>query len=154
MAAGDSAMHITRRGVTLTEVLVAIFCCGLGLMALMTLFPLGAINMAQALKDDRSGHAAGNASSIFRTLWRVNLESGAPNPIEADLMQGPVYVDPLGFIWFGNQPLPGGIPRRSFNNMTFQQAMRWCTLLDDIRFQPNATPESYALEPARDGRLP
>ena len=65
-----------RSGITMTEVLVAIFVCGLGLMALMTLFPLGAMNMAQAIKDDRCGHAAANATAIFRSFWRVSLESG------------------------------------------------------------------------------
>src|SRR5262245_45769949 len=66
-----------RRGITLTEVLVAIFVCGLGLMALMTLFPLGAMNMAQALKDDRCGHCAGNGAAILRAFWRCSLEGGS-----------------------------------------------------------------------------
>src|SRR4051794_38453099 len=53
-----------RAGVTLVEVLVTIFIMGIGMLALLVLFPLGALNMAQALKDDRCGHAAATAESI------------------------------------------------------------------------------------------
>ena len=44
-----------RRGITLLEVLIAIFITGLGLLALLTLFPLGALEMAEAIEDDRTG---------------------------------------------------------------------------------------------------
>lgn len=43
-----------RLGITLTEVLVAIFIMGIGLLSLLALFPLGAVNMAQAIKDQRT----------------------------------------------------------------------------------------------------
>lgn len=62
---------MTRRsGVTLVEVLVAIFVMALGLMALLTLFPLGALRMAQAIKDDRTKYAADNGQIIARVWWR------------------------------------------------------------------------------------
>src|SRR5207245_5291547 len=54
----------SRRAATLTEVLVAIFIVGIGLLALLSLFPLGALSMAQAIKDDRTAHAANNAFAI------------------------------------------------------------------------------------------
>ncbi len=38
-----------RRGITLIEVLVAIFIMAIGLLAILTLFPLGALRMAEAL---------------------------------------------------------------------------------------------------------
>jgi hypothetical protein len=147
-------MH--RRGVTLTEVLVAIFVCGLGLMALMTLFPLGAMNMAQALKDDRCGHCAANASAVLRSFWRVSLETGGkiPDPgnpgrmiddpaliaLEATLAKGPVYLDPIGYAQFNGASLAGIIPRRTLGAAGFATAVKWCSLLDDIDFNPNATP--------------
>jgi prepilin-type N-terminal cleavage/methylation domain-containing protein len=53
-----------RRGVTLIEVLVAIFVMAIGLIALLTLFPLGALNMAQAIKDDKVAHAAETAMAV------------------------------------------------------------------------------------------
>src|SRR5882757_2725476 len=55
----------TRRpGVTLIEVLVAIFVMGIGLICLLTLFPLGAMRMAAAFKDERAAQAAINARTI------------------------------------------------------------------------------------------
>ena len=69
---------MTRRpGITLVEVLVAILITGIGLLALLTLFPLGALEMAQAIKDDRTSLAAKNAYSIARGYFNPNLV-GAP----------------------------------------------------------------------------
>ena len=53
-----------RQGATLIEVLVAIFVMGIGLIALLTLFPLGALRMAQAIQDDRCATAVKNAVAI------------------------------------------------------------------------------------------
>jgi prepilin-type N-terminal cleavage/methylation domain-containing protein len=53
-----------RTGVTLIEVLVSIFIMGVGLLAILTLFPLGAYSMAQAVKDQRCAEAAANADAI------------------------------------------------------------------------------------------
>src|SRR6266478_2561766 len=64
-ARGDSVM-IRRPATTLVEVLVAIFVMGIGLLALLTLFPLGALSMAQAIKDDRAGLAADDATSAAK----------------------------------------------------------------------------------------
>ncbi len=45
---------MTRRpAVTLMEVLIAMFIMAIGMLALLALFPVGAVSMAQALKDDR-----------------------------------------------------------------------------------------------------
>ena len=49
-----------RSGITLVEVLVAILIMGVGMIALLTLFPLGALNIAQALKDDRAATTDGH----------------------------------------------------------------------------------------------
>src|SRR5437879_2466574 len=54
----------TRSGATLTEVLVAIFIMAIGLLALLTLFPLGALSMAQAIKDGRTAQSSRNAFAI------------------------------------------------------------------------------------------
>lgn len=63
-----------RKGVTLTEVLVSIFIMGIGLLSLLVLFPLGAVNMAQAIKDERVTMAAQNAFALAR------LNSSPNNP--------------------------------------------------------------------------
>jgi prepilin-type N-terminal cleavage/methylation domain-containing protein len=57
-----------RRGVSLIEVLVAIFVMGLGMIALLTLFPVGAISMAQAIQYDRATLCAGNAAAA-ESIW-------------------------------------------------------------------------------------
>jgi hypothetical protein len=62
-------IHSNRRsGATLTEVLVAIFVMAIGLLALLTLFPLGALSMAQAIKDNRTAHSGRNAFAIAQAL--------------------------------------------------------------------------------------
>jgi hypothetical protein len=53
--------YATDAGTTLVEVLLAIFVMGIGLLALLTLFPLGAQEMAQVIKDDRTAAIADNA---------------------------------------------------------------------------------------------
>jgi prepilin-type N-terminal cleavage/methylation domain-containing protein len=53
-----------RPGITLIEVLVAIFIMAIGLLALLTLFPLGALRMSQALMYDRAASAASEGANI------------------------------------------------------------------------------------------
>jgi hypothetical protein len=85
-------------GITLVEVLVAIFAQGVGLLALLTLFPLGALEMAQAVKDDRTAAVAANAEALSevgedllsRTTQFVidSLSNGAVDPqVVAQLQQ-------------------------------------------------------------------
>jgi hypothetical protein len=59
-----------RPAVTLTEVLIAIFLMGIGLMAILSLFPLGASQMAQALQDQRAAEAATMAAGYARVIWK------------------------------------------------------------------------------------
>src|SRR5438128_9401464 len=96
--------HQTRTGATLTEVLVAIFVTSIGLLALLTLFPLGALSMAQAIKDDRTAHAAANAEAIalVRSLRYDPPDNQFMNPFgilraDPDGPSYPVYIDPIGF---------------------------------------------------------
>jgi hypothetical protein len=54
----------TQAGSTLIEVLAAIFVMGIGLLAVATLFPLGALSMAQEIKDDRTAAIAAEATAL------------------------------------------------------------------------------------------
>jgi len=65
-------MH--RRATTLIEVLTAIFIMALGLVSLLTLFPLGAAQMARAVQDERAAQIAANATSYFRMAWKQMCE--------------------------------------------------------------------------------
>src|SRR5262249_49492109 len=102
-----------RSGTSLTEVLIAIFIMALGLMALLTLFPLGLLQMAASIKDDQCARAAANAEANARFFWKQMWEdvppvgSAANNnlpPLDAAGIiamldtHGRVYVDPTGMI--------------------------------------------------------
>lgn len=152
-----------RRGVTLTEVLVAIFVTGLGLMALMTLFPIGALNMSQALKDDRTAHAAANANSYIRTWWRTQVTQGQSDPwfgaATGNGPSNPVYIDPIGFAITSGNPLPGGIQRVEaptgwIANDAQKNAniLRNFSLLDDYTFNKNGLVRAPGGVPEREGQ--
>jgi type II secretory pathway pseudopilin PulG len=116
---------------TLIEVLVAIFIMGIGLISLMVLFPLGALYMSNANKDDLAGHAATNATSLAISFNLRNDQNVVPlfsNPgnglaqIPATSTGDgyPVYVDGIGVVigqWGQPSPnaflatQPQGIPR-------------------------------------------
>ena len=62
-----------RPGLTLTEVLVAMFVMALGLISLLTLFPLGAIQIGYALRDDRCAQTAAEADTYMRSWWQARV---------------------------------------------------------------------------------
>jgi hypothetical protein len=73
------------------EVLVAIFMMGVGLLALLTLFPLGALEMAQAIKDDRTGAIAADASAFSQA--GQELVSRTADFVQVSLSTGSVDRD-------------------------------------------------------------
>jgi hypothetical protein len=86
---------------TLIEVLVSIFVMGIGLLALLVLFPLGALNMAQAIRNDRCAQAALNAAAIARFLPHDNTANASYTPatkltygIRSDPAVTPYYTTP------------------------------------------------------------
>jgi prepilin-type N-terminal cleavage/methylation domain-containing protein len=120
-----------RNGVTLIEVLVAIFVMAIGLLSLLTLFPLGALSMAQTGKDVRTSQAETNAVATWRyrnmsqdfdptnqsppMALQNAFGTPPPNynppnmwPPSANNPSFPVYVDPLGANM--NSPLLGSWP--------------------------------------------
>lgn len=131
---------MTRRsGVTLIEVLVSIFIMGIGMLALLTLFPLGALTMDQAIKADRASVAARNAYSIVATRDvrkdPAFFDPTAATPLDVylnpnptgvstwpafpagyDRSSYPIFVDPWGVLAGSPTTVGGqtpGIPRRS-----------------------------------------
>jgi hypothetical protein len=111
-----------RKGMSMAEVLVALFLLALGTIAILTMFPLGMYHMGQALKDDRTAQAAQQADASMRMYWRMNvvepgvsttepLSAAMSNPdsgLAAAFQRGtatvtsgpsyPVCVDPMG-VW-------------------------------------------------------
>jgi hypothetical protein len=142
-------------------VLVAIFVMGIGMLAVLAMFPLGAVNMARSIKDDRCAHSGANARDIATSMnicfnGNVTGRFTSPNGANAAGFQDalpdgpsfPVYVDPVGFAgyvgtgqtWVGGRV---GLVRRT--NVSFATGppatYRWCTLLDDITFKTDGTPD-------------
>ena len=62
-----------RHGTTLIEVLTAIWITGVGLLALLDLFPTGAVSMAQAVREDR---AANNLSQVAYAVEAYHQRHG------------------------------------------------------------------------------
>jgi hypothetical protein len=54
-------------GVTFVELMAAISAAGIGLLGILVLFPLGALEMARALKDDRTAAVAAQARDLSET---------------------------------------------------------------------------------------
>jgi prepilin-type N-terminal cleavage/methylation domain-containing protein len=149
--------RMTRRpGVTLLEVLTAIFIMGVGLLAILTLFPLGALSMARAVRDDRAAAAGANASAAANAHDLRNdpnlvpLLSSSPDaalyPLAPDGPGFPVFVDPA-YVLLGAGPLgasttsPGirrGAPIYATNASSIA---RWFTFQDEITFETNGTPK-------------
>jgi hypothetical protein len=158
-----------RKGLSLVEVLTAIFITGLGIISILTLFPLGAMRMAQAFRDERSALAAYNAEQFFRSYWKKHVvEAAIRDPFFDALNQPasgmplcrphepsyPVVVDPMGFLaredrpnqnWFGDTPTPTRIPRLNLqvvgtNPTAALRALSLCSLRDGIVADDNGNP--------------
>lgn len=81
-----------RSGLSLAEVLIAIFVMGIGLLGILSLFPLAALNMAQAIKDENSAQLNQSATAMARVWWKEETPYPPvlyPNP------PSPYRYDPL-----------------------------------------------------------
>jgi len=147
-----------RRGITLIEVLTAIFILGIGLLAILTLFPLGALNMARAVREDRAAAIGGNAAALANAIDLRNDNNvvtgmtSAPAgflPPDPNGPSYPVFVDPVYFVLPGGStigysgaapPASPGLPRVIPASLTTappgvpQSAARF-TFLDEIAFE-------------------
>lgn len=140
---------MTRRpAVTLIEVLVSMFIMAIGMLALLVLFPLGAISMGQALKDDRCAHTASMGENVAVAL---NIRH---DTMVSSTVGTVIYVDPYGYSNGLGASLGGVIPRTSLYlsalnpartiPLTAQETDRWFSLPDDIGFAQSGTPDTSA----------
>ncbi len=159
---------MTRRaGISLTEVLVALFIMAIGVIGVLTMFPVGAVQMGQALKDQRCAEATTQADAYLRWYWRheivekpanseplwssLNSPSAKYEDIPSDQLtkpSPPVFVDPMGAVAGAGATVTGApnIQRVSLklitdppsDNRTF--SLRTCTLLDGFTYDDNGTP--------------
>src|SRR5262249_37061662 len=107
-----------RPAATLVEVLVALFVTSVGLLAILALFPLGALNMYQAIKDSRCSLASANAGALAKAAGlrtdanvtaAMTVTLPGPPPTQTKVA---VYVDPLGKLSVGSSSIAnaGSIP--------------------------------------------
>lgn len=61
-----------RRGLTLLEVLITIFVMGIGMLSVLTLFPLAARKIGMSIDMDRATQMAANASALASLPLTLN----------------------------------------------------------------------------------
>jgi type II secretory pathway pseudopilin PulG len=154
----------SRTGLTLMEVLIAIFIMAIGMLALLTLFPLGALRMDQAIRDERSAQAAmqaieyakildlANDPAVRAAMVDSNLTSVPPIPIAIPNSNPPatsngpskaVLVDPFGAAPYLD-PATLNLARvpsnyaTNVNDVNHPSNYEYFTLTDDIVFQIGA----------------
>ncbi|MBV9121765.1 MAG: hypothetical protein JO112_00215, partial [Planctomycetes bacterium] len=142
--------------------MTAIFIMGVGLLAILTLFPLGALSMARAVREDRAAHIAANAASWANAVDLrndtniANALSTAPSgglPPNPDGPGYPVYVDPIyapgGYAGVGAAGgllgnLAGATPGMTRTSPSFlagQPAIaRYFLFQDEIQFETTGQP--------------
>jgi Tfp pilus assembly protein PilV len=139
-----------RAGITLIETLVAVFIMAIGLLALLTLFPLGAVSMAQAIRDQRVAEAAQQAEALANARavrTDANVLPGFANGKLTATWDGqsyPVFADPWGRA-VGSPATVGGVMQRttlSYTGTSRPNSMRWCALQDELTFLPDGTPDT------------
>jgi hypothetical protein len=146
---------MTRRpAVTLMEVLIAMFIMAIGMLALLALFPVGAVSMAQALKDDRCANAASVAENVA-IIQDIRHDATVSSSLLASQV---VYVDPYGALIGGLGALGGVIPRVTPSFITNDlvhptfDVDRWFSLPDGITFTDDAIPDTTSGFVDRDRR--
>src|SRR5262249_22084043 len=179
LCCGERVNAMPRRpAITLVEVLVAIFVMGIGMLAVLTLFPLGALTMAQAIRDNRAGHIGATAASMLDSYFLLQPDGtyappakdfylnqlyaeppGAP-PADPNGPSYPVFLDPLGLRRLpgsnnnvaGLPQVPRGIPW-SLAAAPLGGIYNWFSLLDDMNFTEDGVPDTSTGEIERDGRF-
>ncbi|MBN9520627.1 prepilin-type N-terminal cleavage/methylation domain-containing protein [bacterium] len=163
---------MTRRpGLSLAEVLVALFIMGIGTIAILTLFPLGALNMAQALRDSRTTQAAVQADGYLRAYveekrnstgglngagesWYGAFSDPGSTTVSKYLLpvgfpSYPVVIDPMGYIARNSRPNQVWIGDNGFGNGDRTNAPDTSALsrhtLGIVRNQPAALQPPLAL---------
>ena len=81
----------SRRGVTMTEVLIAIMILGIGMTSLMTLFPIGLMKLRDARRNNRASLLAENVASDLKTRDLLSRYSFAATLNASGTTSGNVY---------------------------------------------------------------
>jgi len=161
---------MTRRpGLTLTEVLVTLAILSFGILAILTLFPLAASQMAIAVREDRSAQAANAADSFMRAYWKTEFVeqnganemlpqgawtafddpdgAGSLPPAAAGEPSYPVMIDPMGYLVRPGSVGDSGaskLARRTLSKLNGNQqySFRACSLMDGMGYDENGRPSA------------
>lgn len=139
----------SRGGLTLLEVLITIFVMGIGMLSVLTLFPLAARKIGMSIDMDRASQMAANASALaeirgIRNQVTNYLNTLAPSPIPSEIVifdepgfQGGAYTSPGRTPTVFNTNLANAPYSTPFNrNLAVSQ--------DEYPFTDSGDPESGA----------
>lgn len=139
----------SRSGLTLLEVLITIFVMGIGMLSVLTLFPLAARKIGMSIDMDRASQMAANASALaeirgIRNQVTNYLNTLPPSPIPSDIVifdepgfQGGAYTSPGRTPTVFNTNLANAPYSTPFNrNLAVSQ--------DEYPFTDSGDPESGA----------
>jgi hypothetical protein len=143
----------TRRPATsLMEVLIATAILAIGLLAILALFPIGAVNMARAINQNRAAEQGMSGEAMFRYYWKnawVDRATGGglrpldgswipqPNPNPPIRVQGASDIEPM-ILWLDavqDQNFPYG-PIRIIPTTSAQPSFP--VLVDPVGFRTQA----------------
>jgi prepilin-type N-terminal cleavage/methylation domain-containing protein len=145
----------TRHGLTLLEVLITIFVMAIGLLSVLTLFPLAARKIVRSIDSDRVNLMAANASGCEKVLgirqaiqsqMDMELSSGASPLIASNIY----HFDPIGFFGSANfiTNLTWGNKFRIIDSSalspprSINAVKEWMCSQDEITFEPWGLPEA------------
>jgi hypothetical protein len=95
---------MTRRpAVTVIEALMAILVMAIGLLALLTLFPLGAVSMYQSIKDERCAELSINATGQYKAF---GINNDPAVVIASPSGTGTIFEDPWPLLTAGAPGVP------------------------------------------------
>ena len=99
----------SRRGITLTEILIAIMILGVGLTSLATLFPLGLLRLRDATRYSRTKYLVDSAAAdgAARSPFRLNFDGTGGGLLNPDSFR---TVDEINKFYFNNFPQFGITP--------------------------------------------
>jgi len=129
-------------GISLVEVLVAILITSIGLLALLTLFPLGALEMVQAVQADRTGHIKRNAGATANT-WDIRHDQLVTNAmLNPNNMTANPYIPNPGVGFIGPPALTArqagaGTPQLTPSNPLSANAPSYPVLVDPNGYWAN-----------------
>jgi prepilin-type N-terminal cleavage/methylation domain-containing protein len=154
----------TRKGLTLLEVLITIFVMGIGMLSVLTLFPLAARKIGMSIDMDRASQAAANASALSALPFlpsNISIRDAATKFFDdtcntdksaGRAVNGPsviLYYDGAGFKAGNNSTSIGGLSSVFAPHSTTGKPWAWPILgrgeivsLDEYPFSDAGIPES------------